>query len=108
MPLQYKDNFTSKPGKCKDFKYRFEVAQSEPIVGRTRPVPFSLRSVVRTQIEQLLEDGIIEYSNSCHVNPLTVVFREGKSPRICVDARRVNQLTMPDHVRVPPIQELLQ
>jgi hypothetical protein len=108
MLLQYKDNFTSKPGKCKDFEHRFEVEQSGPTVGRTRPVPFSLRSVVRTQIEQLLDDGLIEYSNSCHLNPLTIVLRDGTSPRICVGARRVSQLTMSDRARVPTVQELLK
>jgi hypothetical protein len=102
MLLQYKDNFTSKPGKCKDFEYRFEVARSGPKVGRTRPSLFL--TVRRANSEQMLD----EYSNSCQLNPLTILLRDGKSPRTCADTRRVNQLTMPDHVRVPPIQELLQ
>ena len=44
----------------------------------------------------------------CNVNPLTIVLRNGKAPRICVDARKVNRYTLPDRARVPPIQELLQ
>jgi hypothetical protein len=27
---------------------------------------------------------------------------------MCIDARKVNQFTIPDHERAPPIQELLQ
>ena len=42
------------------------------------------------------------------MNPLTIVLRNGKAPRICVDARKVNRYTLPDRARVPPIQELLQ
>jgi hypothetical protein len=50
---------------------------------------------------------ITEISNSHILNLLTVVPREGKKPRICVDARRVNQCTIPDRERVPPMQETL-
>jgi len=39
---------------------------------------------------------------------LTVVLREGKAPRISVDARRVNKFTLADRTRVQPIQALLQ
>jgi hypothetical protein len=71
-------------------RYKFEVTSPEPTVGSTRPIPFSVRAEVRTQIEQLFRDGIIEYSDSTFLNPLTIVFCEGKAPRICLDARRVN------------------
>jgi len=36
------------------------------------------------------------------------VQREGKSPRICVDARKINQVTLPDRTKVAPMQEILQ
>jgi hypothetical protein len=53
-------------------------------------------------------DDILRVSNSPILNPLTVVHREGKKPRICVDARKVNQFTVHDYERVPPLQELLK
>jgi hypothetical protein len=56
----------------------------------------------------MLQDDILEISNSPFLNPLTVVYREGKKVRICVDARKVNQYTVPDRERTPPLQELLQ
>jgi hypothetical protein len=62
--LNYKEYFTKQPGKCKLMRYKFEVASPEPIVGSTRPIPFSVSAEVRTQIEQLFRDGIIEYSDS--------------------------------------------
>jgi hypothetical protein len=36
------------------------------------------------------------------------VAKENGQIRICVDARKVNQFTIPDRERAPPIQELLQ
>jgi hypothetical protein len=56
----------------------------------------------------MLKDGVLETSFSNYVNPLTIVEREGKILRICIDARRVNALMIPDRVKVDPMKELLQ
>jgi hypothetical protein len=90
------------------FEYEFEVQGSDPTVGHTRPIPFSVRPAVREEIKQMVADGVLEVSNSSYVNPLTIATKEGRAPRICVDARKVNKYTLPDRVRAPPIQELLQ
>jgi hypothetical protein len=106
--LKYKDSFSSRPGKCKDFEYSFDVDNRQAIVGTSRLIPFKLHHEVREQIQQLLTDGIIEHSNSSYINPLTIVPRPGKAPRICLDARRVNRHMTPDRTKIPPIQELIQ
>ena len=59
-------------------------------------------------MRQLMKDDILEESHSAHLNSLTVVKREGKSPWICVDARKINQVTLPDRMKVAPMQEILQ
>jgi hypothetical protein len=56
----------------------------------------------------MVEDGIIETAKSPYINPLTIVPRPGKAPRICVDARKVNECTVADGERTQPIPELLQ
>jgi hypothetical protein len=106
--LLYKYHFTSKPGQCTLLNYKFQVTDETAIVSASRPILFSVRDEVRMQIRQLLDDGIIEPSNSCYVNPLTIVIRPGKASRICLDARRVNRHMTPDHTRTAPIHELLQ
>jgi hypothetical protein len=55
-----------------------------------------------------LRDDILKISTSPILNPLTVVTKEGGKIRICVDARQVNQFTIPDRERTPPLHELLQ
>ena len=108
MLSKYRAHFTSKPGLCNLFEYEFEVQFSELIVCHTRPIPFSVRPADREQIKKMMADNILEISTLSHVNPLTIVLRDGKAPRIFVDARKVNRHTLPDRVRAPPIQELLQ
>jgi hypothetical protein len=72
------------------------------------PIPFSLQSDVREQIEEMLADNIIEESYSSYVNPLTLLQREGKRVRICLDAREVNKFMTPDRAKLLPMQTLLQ
>jgi hypothetical protein len=94
--VKYKDAFTTKPGKCKNFSYKLEVNCPEPIVGHSRPIPFSVRDAGRTQIEQMEKDGILEISTPTHINLLCVVLRESKASRIYLVARRVNKFMSPD------------
>jgi hypothetical protein len=55
-----------------------------------------------------MKDDILEESRSSYLNPLTVVQREGKSPRICVDAQKFNQAMLPDRTKIAPMQAILQ
>jgi hypothetical protein len=47
----------------------------------------------------MIRDDVLELSNSQFLNPLTIVHQ---------DARKINQVTIPDYERSSPMQELLQ
>jgi hypothetical protein len=74
----------------------------------SRVIPISVRPIIRKQICQMIKDDILEISESPYISPDTVVHKERKEPTLCVDARRVNRVTIPDRERTPPLQELLQ
>ena len=72
----------------------------------SRQIPFALRKEVQEQVEEMLADHIIEESYSSYVNPLTLVQRDGKRVRICLDAREANKFMTPYRATVPPMQML--
>jgi hypothetical protein len=72
------------------------------------PIPFALRKEVREQIEEMLTDHVIEESYSSYVNPITLVQKEGRRVRICLDAREADKFMTPDRAKVPPMHALLQ
>jgi len=90
------------------FEYHFNIVGKLPKSASSRTFPFALRNDVLAQIQDMLNDGILEESYSDCVNPLTLVRREHKPLRICVDARGVNRQVTQDRVKVAPIRELLQ
>jgi hypothetical protein len=65
-------------------------------------------AAVREEINQMVRDGIIEVSCSPHVNPLVIVSRDEKPPRICLDARKINEITISESERERPTEDLLQ
>ena len=105
---KYQSHLTKRPGRCTGFEYHFNIVGNLPKSTSSRTIPFALRDEVRTQIQAMVEDGILEESYSDYVNPLTLVHRENKPVRICVDARGVNRQVTPDRVKVAPRGELLQ
>jgi len=105
---KYRSHLTKRPGGCNQFEYKFEMTGDMPKSRKARPIPFALRAQVKKQIQEMLKDNILEESFSDYVNPLTLVERPGKGIRICIKARRVNALMIPDRVKADPTKELLQ
>jgi len=72
------------------------IFQKKKIKGHSITVPYSARAVVGKQIDQMMEDGILKLSDTSFVNPLTIVYRENTELHVCIDARRVNNVMLPD------------
>jgi hypothetical protein len=88
-----------KPGKCNCSEYSFQVQGGVPKSRNTRPVSFVLHKEVWAQIEEMLADHVIEGSYSSYVNPITLVHKEGRRVRICLDAREVSKFMTPNTAR---------
>jgi hypothetical protein len=106
--IKYQQHLTKRPGRCNAFEYEFKIEGDMPPTTNSRLIPFVLRAPVREKIQAMLRDGILEESYSANVNPLTLVHRQSKAIRICVDAKRINKLMVADRVKVQPMRKLLQ
>jgi len=103
--IKYQQHLTKRPGKCTKFEYEFKIEGSMPTSANSRPIPFALRYQVPDQIQIMLKDDILEESFLSYINPLTLVVREVKPLRICVDARRINRQMTADRTKVLPLRE---
>jgi hypothetical protein len=77
--VRYTEFLATRPGKCKVHEYKFNITDITPIIGHSRHVPYPARAGIRKQIEQMIEEGVLELSESSFINPLTIVYRENKS-----------------------------
>ena len=61
-----------------------------------------------SEINNLLELGIIRRSNSPYINPLVTSLKKNGSVRICLDARKLNEIMINDYECAEPTKVLFQ
>lgn len=62
---------------------------------------------VKSDLKAMLEDGIIEKSNSEWASPLVIVRKPSGDLRICVDYRKLNEATRVTSYPLPNMTETL-
>ena len=77
-----------------------------PVKQRAPRIPFAYQKEVKTDIKNMLEDAI-EKSCSEWASPLVIVRQSSGDLRICVDYRKLNDVTMVTSYPLPNITETL-
>jgi reverse transcriptase-like protein/integrase-like protein len=80
---------------------------SEPVSMRPYAASPMKREVIDEQLDVWISAGVIEPSKSPWGFPVLIVFRNNK-PRLCVDYRKLNEMTIPDEYPLPKQTDILQ
>ncbi|UYV76476.1 hypothetical protein LAZ67_14000507 [Cordylochernes scorpioides] len=86
---------------------KINTTSDKVIALRPYRVPLNDQLEIQTQIEHMLEHGIITTSVSPYASPITLVTKRDKSKRFCVDYRRINEIIAPDVHPLPLIENIL-
>ncbi|UYV80096.1 K02A2.6-like, partial [Cordylochernes scorpioides] len=70
-------------------------------------VPLHDQQEIQTQIEKMLQHGIIASSVSPYASPITLVTKRDKTKRFCIDYRKLNEIIAPDVHPLPLIETIL-
>ena len=70
--------------------------------------PKALQDVINTEVQQMLQDGIIQPSFSPWSSPVVMVKKKDGSWRFCVDYRKLNSVTHRDAYPLPRIDSTLE
>ncbi|PIC44089.1 hypothetical protein B9Z55_004579 [Caenorhabditis nigoni] len=79
-----------------------------PIKGRPYRVPAKYQAELEKHINSLLRSGRITESNTPWVSPIVLVKKKNGSLRVCLDFRKLNEATIPDHFPLPRIDAILE
>ncbi|XP_055865631.1 uncharacterized protein LOC129928743 [Biomphalaria glabrata] len=105
---EYADIFTDVPGKTTIINHEIKLTSDKPTKSRPYPLPIHYRDFLQKEINDLLEQGIIEHSNSPYAAPIVLVKRsQSSSPRMCVDFRQLNKITCLDSYPIPNPEDLM-
>ena len=104
---KYSELFSGKPGKTKIDQHVIHNGDEMPIRSQAYRVPLHWKEEFRKEIEHMLELGVIEPSKSPWASPTVPVRKFDGGLRICIDYRRLNDLTKKDPYRMPLVEELI-
>lgn len=80
---------------------------SAPIKQRYYPVSPAIQKIISTELDKMLEDNIVEPSNSAWASPIVMVKKKDGSYRFCVDYRKLNKVTKKDAYPLPYVTHTL-
>lgn len=104
---RYQEVFRDEIGRVKDFEYELRIKEHKPYKADLYPVAFELIDAVREQVREWEKQGIIREQNTAYVNPLVAVKKPNGKVRVCLDARILNEILLPDYESVPRTEDLL-
>ena len=78
-----------------------------PIKQPVRRPPFHLREEAHREVSKMLEQDVIEPSDSPWASPVVLVRKKDGSLRYCIDYRKLNDVTIKDSYPLPRIDESL-
>lgn len=109
LQSQYPAVFSDNLGKFKLHKVKLNMKiNSKPIFIKARPVPYALKEKVNTEINRLIEQGILKpVSYAEYASPIVPVLKRNGSIRLCADySITINKQLNVDHYPLPTAQEL--
>uniref|UniRef100_A0A1B6L0V9 RNA-directed DNA polymerase n=1 Tax=Graphocephala atropunctata TaxID=36148 RepID=A0A1B6L0V9_9HEMI len=111
LKTKYPDVFKPGFGLIKNFEAKLICKPNTvPTFYKARPVPFSMKSVVKQELQKLKDNGIIEpVSHSDWASCIVVVPKPNSDQiRICGDFKNVNQCLKTEHYPLPTMEDLFQ
>ncbi|UYV69112.1 hypothetical protein LAZ67_6002474, partial [Cordylochernes scorpioides] len=88
-------------------KHKIETGIHQPIKHRPYRVSPTERQAIQTEVDKMLDAGIIRHSESPWSSPVILVKKKDGNWRFCVDYRRLNKVTKKDVYPLPRIDDTL-
>lgn len=86
------------------FSHKIETNDAPPIRMPFYRQPSHLLKEIDRQVQELLENDIVEESNSEYLSPLVLVKKKDGKYRFCVDYRKLNKITKPLSFPLPRLE----
>ena len=98
---------SDKLGLTKLIKHTIDTGLTKPVKQRQYPLSYSMQKCLNEEIDKMLKLGIIEPSNSPWCSPIWLVKKADGSFRVCLDARKLNQNSVPSAYPRPLIDSIV-
>ncbi|GFW77956.1 retrovirus-related Pol polyprotein from transposon 17.6 [Trichonephila clavipes] len=94
-------------GRTRLTKHRIDTGEHPPIKQHPRRLPFAKQEEVQKLIKDMKNNDDIEPSSSPWASPIVLVRKKDGSTRLCVDYRRLNDVTKKNSYHLPRIDDTM-
>lgn len=101
------EKFESVSGRTTLVKHKIRLKVETPIKQRYYPRNPAVQAVIDEEIDKMLANDVIEPSESPWSSPLVLIRKPGGKVRLCIDLRKVNQVSEKDAYPLPQIGAIL-
>ena len=108
LRAEYPEVFSDLPGRTTACKLRIDTGEAAPRRSHPYRVPNRLKEGVRAEVEKLVEMGIVVPSTSPWASPVVPVPKGDGTVRVCVDYRKLNEVTTSDPYYMSTMDEILE
>ena len=105
---EYTDRFPKRVGRTDIVSHKIRLKEGVPYTRRMYATPDSLQNEVERQIADLLEQGMIEESNSPYASQIVFVKKRNGEIRLTCDYRSINLLTVDNAYEMADLTELIE
>ena len=105
---EFSDVFTDVPGKTGVCKLEIKTGDAQPIASCPHRVPDRLKEGVRMEVAKLVEMGVVVESTSPWASPIVPVVKGDGALRLCIDYRRLNDVSQGDPYYMATLEEILE
>ena len=108
--LKFQDVFglhDSDMGTTNVVQHTIEIGEHPPISQPLRRAPMHKAHLIDEEVEEMLKKEIIVPSNSPWASPVVMTTKKDGKPRVCIDYRKLNDITIKDAHPLPRIDETL-
>ena len=93
-------------GRCAVVKHHIYTTSDQPLYQPPYRVPYAQQEILYKEIQEMEDKGVIQPSVSPWSAPIVMVKKDGDL-RICIDYRKLNDITKTDPYPIPLIHETL-
>ena len=107
LEAAYPQVFSDLPGRTDLCQLVISTVSEQPLAAHPHRVPDKWKEGVRKEIQKLEEQGIIVKSKGPWASPIVPVPKPDGTVRICIDYRRLNNITIKDPYYMVTLEEIL-
>ena len=105
---EFPEVFSDLPGRTDACMLEIDTGSAAPRGSHPYRVPDRLKEGVRSEVEELVELGIVVPSTSPWASPVVPVPKKDGTVRVCIDYRKLNEVTVADPYYMTTMEEIVE